>query len=398
MRFANISVALFLICPPLTAQVDAPPPGLAAVEIARSRTCVGTLARIREVDEVLAPLADRSRRLRALAQAVALEDTGIVTSLDAENPVEEAVRAWFVADDALAQRFIVEQSPAISTERSAAREVIKATLEEKIAAIQAEADVILEDGRELAELAGPCDGAIFVRGPVLEACQTESGPICDEAASAPTDSSLFRFVDAPESLWDIQELRPWTTPTPLAAGPSGQLEGARTVGYARVGNVVVSVAFSPLITDRGEATPEQLRSYVLTNDSLGLTFTHPDLAFAPALGVRAALPTALADETRYIIHFGDPSDPDVMWTGPAGTGQPIEATVTLSAAHVTRLQTGDMVTLTALTAGDGGVDTPAYTIELTNVNQASAMQSLLGYMANQMATDLSGLLRPRGGP
>ena len=398
MRSALIAVTLFLACTPLLAQFDVPPPGLASAEVARSRACVGTLARVREVDTLLAPLADGSRRLLAMAQAVALEDPTIVASLDSEDPMEAAVHAWFLADGELAQRYVAEQSPAIAAERTAAREVIKTTLEEGIAGIQAEAEVVLENSREIAVEAAPCEGAIFVRGAVLEACETESAPICEEASSAPSEASLFRFVDTPESLWDVQELRPWTTPTALGAGPAGQLEGARTIGYARVGNVVVSVSFSPLLRDRGEATPEELQSYVLTNDSLGLTFTHPDLAFTPALGVRATLPVPLAEETRYLVHFGDALDPDVMWTGEAGTGQTIEATVRLSAAHVTRLQTGELIALTAMRTGDAGVDAPAYTIELTNVNQAPATQALLGYMADQMATDLSALFRPNGSP
>jgi hypothetical protein len=400
VRSAKYAAVLFLTSTPLLAQVDdTPPPGLAAVEIARSSTCVGTLARIREVDSVLGPMADASRRLQTIAQAVAVEDPTIVASLATDDPVEEAVRVWFLADAALAQRYLAEQSLAIAAERTAARDVITATLDEKISGIQADANVILDNSQELAATAGPCDGAIFVRSAVLEACQSESGPICTEAALAPTDSSLFRFVDAPESMWDLQELRPWTTPSALGAGPSGQLEGARTIGYARVGNVAISVAFSPLLKDRGEATPAELQSYLLTNDSLGLTFDHPDLAFAPAIGVRASLPVALAEEAQYIVHFGDPLDPDIVWSGAAGTGQPIEATVTLSAAHVTRLQAGDAITFTALTAADsGGASGLAYTIELTNVNQAPATQALLEYMANQMVTDLSALVRPRGGP
>ncbi|NIQ53056.1 MAG: hypothetical protein GWN71_06330, partial [Gammaproteobacteria bacterium] len=77
---------------------------------------------------------------------------------------------------------------------------------------------------------------------MLEACADGSGSICQAAAGAPGEETGFRFVDAPESVWEIQELRPWTAPEPLRPGPAGQLDGGRTIGFTRVGNVVVSVA------------------------------------------------------------------------------------------------------------------------------------------------------------
>src|SRR5690606_2571912 len=74
------------------------PSELARVELARSRQCVGVIARVADVEERLAPLAARSRRLAAIAEAVALEERTVVDSLDASDPLEAQVRQWFAAD------------------------------------------------------------------------------------------------------------------------------------------------------------------------------------------------------------------------------------------------------------------------------------------------------------
>ena len=396
MRSAIIALALSFAFAPLSAQVGTPPHGLVALELERSHSCVAILARVDVLDAILDPLIARVRRLGALAQALALEDQAIIASLDGQDTVEAQLRDWFAADGALAQSYIVEQDPAIAAERAAARDVIKKVLADAIGEPQAQADVIIRNNRGVAELLGPCDGAIFVRGAVLEACETAAGPICEEAAADPSQASRFRFVDSPESVWEIQELRPWTNATPLQPDPTGQLGGAQTVGYARVGNVVVTVGFTPLLRDRAETPPEDLRSFQATNDALGITFAHPDLAFAPALSIRAALPNPLADETRYVLHFGDVDDPDVVWSGEAGTGETLEDTVPLEFAHVTRLRAGEPITLTAMKGSADGVDEPAFTIEFTNLNQATATEALLGYMARQLSIDLSRLVRPRG--
>jgi hypothetical protein len=230
---------------------------------------------------------------------------------------------------------------------------------------------------------------------VLEACETEDGPICEQAARPASEAVGFRFVETPENLWDIQQLRPWTAPTGLRPGANGQLDGARTIGFARVGNVVVSVAFAPLLRQRSEIQPADLARFSAVNDSLGLTFDHPDLAFVPALGVRATLPAPLAGEDAYVLHFAEGAE--VLWSGQAGTGGILEATVPIAAANAQRLRAGEALVFTAVRDAAADVAEPAYTIALSNVNQAQAVDGLLGYMASQLSADLAVLVRAGGG-
>ena len=396
LRIVIAGLAVLSVTVTASAQVPLVPTGLGAIESERSRTCVDVLSRLDELDRTLSPMAERSQRLLAVAEAIALEDRTIMESLDQSDPIESRIHAWFVSDGELAQRYIATLAQQLVDERATAREAIKVVVSAAIAAVQTEADQRISATGDLAQLAAPCDGAIFVRSAVLEACEASSGPLCDEAALEPSEASRFRFVDSPEAVWDIQEIRPWTNPAPLQATPDGQLDGARTVGFARSGNVVISVAFSPLIRDRQELTPEETRIFQVTNDSLGIQFTHPDLAFAPALGIRATLPMSLGDESTYVLHFGTPEAADVLWTGTPGTGAPIEGSVPLGAAHVGRLQAGEPITFTALRSLEGSADEPVFTIELTSANQAQASQALVAYMAEQLGRDLAALVRPRG--
>lgn len=396
MRFATIATTLFLLCAPLSAQDDPAPAGLAAIELERSRSCVGILARVDALDAVLEPMATRSQRLLAVAQAIALEDRSVVDSLHAEDPVEAQVRAWFIEDGTLAEQYATLGTTDIAQARADGREAIKTTVADALAAVQTEADEIMAQDSELGTEAGGCSGAIFVRKAVLEMCATATGSLCDEAKEPPSAESQFRFVESANNMWGIQDLRPWTSPGPLAPGPTGQLDGGRTVGYARVGNLVITLAFQPFLRDREEATPEELQSYQVVNDSLGLEFSHPNFAFTPALGIRVALPEPLENESSYIIHFGAPQDPDVVWTGAVGTGQPLEAMIPLSAAHVTRLQAGEPLSLAAMRDGGAGIDEPIFGIELTTINQGPAAQALLGYMASQLSADLLSLIKPGG--
>jgi len=196
------------------------------------------------------------------------------------------------------------------------------------------------------------------------------------------------------SVWEIREDRPWTVPSPLQPSGDGQLGGGRTIGYARIGNVAVSLSFSPLFRDRERTSSEELEAYTAINDSLGIRVDHPALVVAPALGLRAALPEPLGTETRYIVHFGDIDAPDIVWTGPAASGTPLEATIPLAARHVVRLRSGDPVMLTAAGGPDG--NQPEFSIIVGNVNQGPATAVLLNYMASQMAEDLERLVQPRG--
>jgi len=372
--------------------------GLAAIEGARSSTCVGVLARVDVLDRTLRPLAERSQRLLAISQAIALESREVIDSLRVADPTEDAVRAWFVADGALAQRFVDTQDPSINQERTAARQRIRATVDSTLAAVQAEADTHLDASGDLTAAAAPCEGAILVRPAVLEACQSESSPVCD-AARETEPAGRYLFVENAMDLWDVSEFRPWTDPGPLRMGSDGQIMGARTIAYARQGNVVVTVALSPLLQQRANLTPEELARFEGIVDSLGFEFSHPDIAFVPSLGILITLPEPIAGETFYVLHFGSPEEAELIWTGPAATGAPIDAVVVLNPDYAAALAGGSPISLTAVVGGaeEGGDNEAMFSIQLTPVNQNRATQSLLGYMAGQLSADLATLVPPTGG-
>ncbi len=371
--------------------LDAPPAGLAQVERERSRACVTTLEDVEALDRVLAPLAARSRRLLAISEAIALEERAVVAELDPSDPVESDVQAWFATDSLLAVRFVQSGNEALQEQRRVGRDAIKEQVSGALETIQQQADSIVAETGDLGARAGPCDGAIFVRPAVVEACGERSTALCTAAAAPPDPAGPFRFVDAPEAVWDVQELRPWTNAGPLRVGATG-LEGARTIGYARIGNVVVTAAFTALLKEREQATPAELVTFDQTNQALAITFGHPDVAFAPALALRAALPRPLGGENRYLVHFGPAGDPDVLWTGQAGTGRTLQASVPISPAHVLKLRNGQQLSLTAVRGDD-----PVFTVSLSQANQAPAVTALLRYMSAQLDADLRRIAPPRGG-
>lgn len=396
MRIPLIIATLSAVTAPVAAQLDAPPADLAEVELRRSRTCVAVLARVDRVNGQLDPLAQRMQRIATLSEAVRLEDNSIVASLDASDPLEAQVRDWFRSDAALARQLVAQEDASIQAARTAGREVIKAAVATAMTEIESEANVILEENRDLMDGAAPCDGAIFVRSEVLSACENEEALVCDQARLPASEAQGFRFVDQAEDLWQIQEFRPWTAPSSIGPGAQGQLDGGRTVGFMRAGNVVISVAFTPVFRDKAQTPPEELQVWGATNDSLGITFDHPAIAFVPGLGVQVALPEPLGGEDRYILHFGTPDAPRILWQGDAGTGATLQDTRPLSAADVYLLGNGEPVVLTALKTDDSGADEIAWAIALSEVNQAPATQTLLNYMANQLSVDLNNLLTPRG--
>lgn len=391
-----LALAAFITVVPAsaTAQVDAIPSRLAEVEVERSRICVGTLAGIAVLDQTLEPLVTRGTRLRQIGEAVALEDRNSLEPFDLTDQTESMVRDWFTTDAALAQRYLTTEDAQLQAERQAGRETIKNLVGQALTALQTRADSVLTANADLIQTAGPCDGAIFVRSAVQDACADASGAICDQVDLPAGEAVDFRFVDSGESVWEIQESRPWTVPGPLQPTADGQLGGGRTIAYARVGNVAVSLSFSPLFVNREDVSTEDLAGYQAINDSLGLTFEHPELAVAPVLGLRAALPEPLGTETRYVVHFGEITAPDILWTGAAGSGVSIEAAIPLAAAHVVRLRAGDPITLTAI-GGESGNQTE-YSILVGNVNQAPAATVLLNYMTSQMAEDLGRIMQTGG--
>ena len=185
---------------------------------------------------------------------------------------------------------------------------------------------------------------------------------------------------------------------PHVLSPDGQLGGGRTAVTMRTGNLVVTAGFSPLLQDRSEVPEDLLAAYQAVADSLGLEFSHDQIAFVPALGVRVNLPEPIGGETRYLLHFGPPSEPEVLWQADAGSGTIVDATVPLRATHVLELAEGAPLTFTAIAASETGELEARYLLALPTVNQMQSVSTLLGYMAQQFSLDLNQLIPPRGVP
>ena len=372
---------------------DAPPAGIAEIELERSRLCVPVLAQLDELNLQLQPLGIRTERLRQIAAAISIEDRTVMDSLNVNDPTEAAVRDWFLSDGRLAQSFLDTNEQTIQQQRAVDRELIKGTIQATLEGIQSEAQGIIEDAGDFGPEASSCEGAVLIRSAVIEACGSEQNLICDAAKPANSDGA-YRFVDSPEDLWDVQEFRPWTSPGPLQLAPDGQLDGASTVAFARQGNVAFSVAFRPDIRPRTDMAPENIQTFQTLLDSIGFEFNHPELIYAPALTIRATLPEPLAGEDRYAIHFGAIEAGDIIWEGASGTGAPIEISILLTPIHIVKLTQGESLELTAIRSLDDSSDEALFGLALTPVNQVAATQALLAYMATQMPQDLNLLVPP----
>jgi len=372
---------------------DAPPAGIAEIELERSRLCVPVLTQLDELNLQLQPLGIRTERLRQIAAAIAIEDRTVMDSLNVTDPTEAAVRDWFLSDGRLAQSFLDTNEQTIQQQRAVDRELIKGTIQATLEGIQSEAQGIIEDAGDFGPEASSCEGAVLIRSAVIEACGSEQNLICDAAKPANSDGA-YRFVDSPEDLWDVQEFRPWTSPGPLQLAPDGQLDGASTVAFARQGNVAFSVAFRPDIRPRTDMAPENIQTFQTLLDSIGFEFNHPELIYAPALTIRATLPEPLAGEDRYAIHFGAIEAGDIIWEGASGTGAPIEISILLTPIHIVKLTQGESLELTAIRSLDDSSDEALFGLALTPVNQVAATQALLAYMATQMPQDLNLLVPP----
>jgi len=372
---------------------DAPPAGIAEIELERSRLCVPVLTQLDELNLQLQPLGIRTERLRQIAAAIAIEDRTVMDSLNVTDPTEAAVRDWFLSDGRLAQSFLDTNEQTIQQQRAVDRELIKGTIQATLEGIQSEAQGIIEDAGDFGPEASSCEGAVLIRSAVIEACGSEQNLICDAAKPANSDGA-YRFVDSPEDLWDVQEFRPWTSPGPLQLAPDGQLDGASTVAFARQGNVAFSVAFRPDIRPRTDMAPENIQTFQTLLDSIGFEFDHPELIYAPALTIRATLPEPLAGEDRYAIHFGAIEAGDIIWEGASGTGAPIEISILLTPIHIVKLTQGESLELTAIRSLDDSSDEALFGLALTPVNQVAATQALLAYMATQMPQDLNLLVPP----
>ena len=88
---------------------------------------------------------------------------------------------------------------------------------------------------------------------------------------------------------------------------------------------------------------------------------------------------------------------NVIWQAAANTGAAVEGVVPLDPPHLARLQAGEPLTLTAVRAAGPEASEALYAIELSALNQAPAVQALVGYMAGQLASDLLRLVPPGRG-
>ncbi|MGW8264815.1 MAG: hypothetical protein ACWGSQ_00505, partial [Longimicrobiales bacterium] len=179
----------------------------------------------------------------------------------------------------------------------------------------------------------------------------------------------------------------------------GGLLGARTAARARRGNVVFSLSLTPLLRRRSELTEEEIGEFQANLDSLKFTFDHPLFVMAPGFELRAELPAPLGGETHYVLHFGDLSGDDIIWTIEAGTPGRVQASFPATEAALSRLQAGEPVSLTALRIPEGGVAEEVaeavFTLTLLQVGQANNVGTLVQHMSSgDLGRDLAALVPP----
>ena len=394
--------------PPAAAVPEAPEPPalLAELEEARSRSCVPVFATLAELEADLAPAFQRAQRINALGQAIRLEDSAEVAPFDADRPLEARVRAWFESDAALGRAWAESGDSTVLERRRSAREALLEELRDSIRTLNEEAEARVAGAGDVQAATARCEGKILVRPAVLEVCDTVSSPVCEAARSA-RSGGAFRFVDEAADLWDVEQLSPWSEPGPLARTPDGALVGARTAGSVRRGNVRFMAGLGHVVRAREQLTPEEAAEFDANLDSLGFTFDHPDLVMAPAIDVLLDIPGALAGESHWFLHFGDLSEPasQVVWTMPVAAGGPMRASVPVGGGALARLQAGETLSLTAVRmaagaeAGDATEAEALYSLPLTPVSQAGAVDRLLSYMVGGgFSEDLSRLVPPSDGP
>lgn len=373
---------------------DDPVPGnLAALETARTRMCVPALARLAEVDARLQPLAGRSNRIVALAQAVTAEDSLAVSPLDGNDALETAVREWFQADVALALRFLDSGDESIQEERSQGKAAIRSRLEEAFREANDAAQEILTSAEGLDPAALDCQNAFLIRSVALEVCATTPSPVCAEARNE-GEVQAFRFVDAAEDLWDMEQLIPWSAPSPIFPTPDGQLGGARTTAVTRRGNLALSLALEPMIRGRESLGPEEAAGYDENLQELGFTFDHPALVMAPVLLLELDLPGRLGEETFYLLHFGDLSDPanQVIWTFEAEVDGPIQAILPVAREVLDRLAAEEELSVTAvhIPEDESQQGSAIFTMGATSLGQGRAISTLISYMEDgRLSQDLA---------
>lgn len=393
----RVALLLAAVLTPLALRAqETPPAGLAAVEVARSQACVAALGRLEDLNTRLEPFAVRMERLRALGRAVSLEDRAEAGEMEAADSVAQAVARWFVADSALAARYLAQRDTAIQEERTRERNAILDLVRGTMEAVAEEAQGQLGDAAEIEAAAAPCEAAILVRAAVVETCAGAQSLVCRQAAAADVPGP-FRFVESPEDLWDVEDFRPWSSPTPLQGTPQGALVGGRTVAQARRANVTIGVALAPMLRNRADLGEEEAARFQANLDSLGFTFEHPLLTMAPALDIQAAVPAPIGGETHILVHFGDLSGDDIIWSTEVGAGGVFTASVPATAAQLARLAAGEPVSLTAVKVPEDKEQEAdaVYSVSILTVNQVQSTTALLEYMrGGALARDLAALVQP----
>jgi hypothetical protein len=342
---------------------------------------VAPLADLQALEASVEPFALRMNRLNNLGRAVTLEKRQDVEPFDDSDPIEASVESWFAADSVFAARFLAESDSTILTERSAARTEILESLRQSIQEVQGQAQAAINAGADIQAAAEPCVGAILIRSAVLEACGGVSSNLCEAAASEERQGS-FIFVEAPADLWGVEEFGPWEQPAPIQVGPSGELIGARTSARARIGNVVVTLTLRPLLTSRTDLSDDEYEQYRANLDSLAFSFDHPSFAMAPGLDLQLTLPPPIGEETHYLLHFGDLSGDDIIWSMEAGTGGPSRAVLPARGSDLARLRAGEVVSFTAIRAPEqaGGEADAVFSLSFLQIGQTQNVGLLLDYL------------------
>ena len=263
MKISPVLLLVVLHLPmPLQAQdtlavepIEAPlPPELVASELARSRRCVPTLARLDSLDAKLRPLTQQVDRIEALGRAVTREDSTQASPFDAGDPLDEAVRQWFVADQVLARQYATSGDSALEAQRAEGRAQIMDRLQTGVDSLQDRGTEMIAESGELPGELRECEDAILVRSAVLEECGTMDTALCN-AARETTPSGSFRFVNASEDLWDVESVMPWSSLTPVRVVPNGGVGGGQTNTVSRRGNLLLALSVRLLIQDRSTVLP-----------------------------------------------------------------------------------------------------------------------------------------------
>jgi hypothetical protein len=385
---------------PRTPAAPAPPsiPSLMAErEIGRSKRCVPAIARFTALQQELEPLYRRANRIQALNAAVGAEDSVRVAPFNVADSVEVAVRDWFVADQELARQYLTAPSETLLSQRTAARDRLRQRLQQALDPLGDEVERRIAASEGVTTAVQECEDAIFVRSAVLEACQTETSPVCEDA-KATEPRGRYAFVNAANDLWDVEELRPWTEPAQLYRQPDGSLAGARTATRARRGNLILTLGLEPMIRARSTLAPEEITEMDTNLDSLDFVFEDPRYAMSPVLTIQLNLAEPIGGETHYILHFGDLSDPlnDVIWSAPVAAGRMVQAVIAPAGWILNALARGEGMSFTAVkSAQEGGKAEGIFSLPVASVGQSRTVGALLGYMkSGQLGRDLTALIPP----